>query len=157
MTRSVEGLLNSVFNFTISSAKPTFNVAFGFFVIYSSSRSIKRKRFDDEIVQYSLGIPPAQLNRSTARTRTTSQTLVAASPNTTASTPTTVAISSAAAPVNIPTPAIKSSEEISANFGTSIAAPHTPVTQKKLITPPNSVNRSVANLSTPPGKINTFN
>ncbi|XP_031618464.1 microspherule protein 1 [Contarinia nasturtii] len=29
----------------------------------SSSRSIKRKRFDDEIVQYSIGVPSTQINR----------------------------------------------------------------------------------------------
>lgn len=41
---------------------------------YSSSRSIKRKRFDDEIVEYSLGLPPAQVSR-VARSRTHSQTV----------------------------------------------------------------------------------
>lgn len=39
----------------------------------SSSRSKKRKRFDDEIVEYSLGIPPTQLNRMGGRSRTQSQ------------------------------------------------------------------------------------
>lgn len=51
------------------------------FVCYSSSRSIKRKRFDDEIVEYSLGIPPAQISR-VGRSRTTSQSFVASSPGT---------------------------------------------------------------------------
>ncbi|KXJ68971.1 hypothetical protein RP20_CCG000783 [Aedes albopictus] len=40
----------------------------------SSSRSIKRKRFDDEIVEYSLGLQQAQL-KNIGRTRTLSQTL----------------------------------------------------------------------------------
>lgn len=43
---------------------------------FSSSRSIKRKKFDDEIVEF--GTPPAQLSR-TGRSRTHSQTYVAAS------------------------------------------------------------------------------
>lgn len=43
------------------------------FPIFSSNRSIKRKRFDDEIVEYSLGIPPTQFNR-VGRARTQSQT-----------------------------------------------------------------------------------
>lgn len=43
----------------------------------SSSRSIKRKRFDDEIVEYSLGLPPAQVSRN-VRTRTHSQTIASA-------------------------------------------------------------------------------
>lgn len=47
----------------------------------SSSRSIKRKRFDDEIVEYSLGIPPTQINR-VGRSRTASQSYVASSPGT---------------------------------------------------------------------------
>ncbi|XP_055703053.1 microspherule protein 1 isoform X2 [Phlebotomus papatasi] len=41
----------------------------------SSSRSIKRKRFDDEIVEYSLGLTPTQINR-VARTRTQSQSFI---------------------------------------------------------------------------------
>ncbi|GAB0096184.1 Microspherule protein 1 [Sergentomyia squamirostris] len=41
----------------------------------SSSRSIKRKRFDDEIVEYSLGLTPTQMNR-VARARTQSQSYV---------------------------------------------------------------------------------
>ncbi|XP_059618576.1 microspherule protein 1 [Phlebotomus argentipes] len=41
----------------------------------SSSRSIKRKRFDDEIVEYSLGLTPTQINR-VARSRTQSQSYV---------------------------------------------------------------------------------
>lgn len=40
----------------------------------SSSRSIKRKRFDDEIVEYSLGLPQAQL-KNVGRSRTLSQSL----------------------------------------------------------------------------------
>lgn len=45
--------------------------------LHSSSRSIKRKRFDDEIVEYSLGLPPAQFNRIGGRSRTQSQSYVA--------------------------------------------------------------------------------
>lgn len=55
----------------------------------SSSRSIKRKRFDDEIVEYSLGLPPAQVNRLGNRARTQSQTLVL--PASAATPPTTIA------------------------------------------------------------------
>lgn len=54
---------------------------------FSSSRSIKRKRFDDEIVQYSLGMQPGQLNR-VGRARRQSQTFAAASPSTANATPT---------------------------------------------------------------------
>lgn len=49
--------------------------------MFSSSRSIKRKRFDDEIVEYSLGLPPAQLSRM-GRSRTASQTYVTSTPTT---------------------------------------------------------------------------
>lgn len=49
--------------------------------VHSSSRSIKRKRFDDEIVEYSLNLlPPAQLNRF-GRARTQSQTYFNAFPD----------------------------------------------------------------------------
>ncbi|XP_062543418.1 microspherule protein 1 [Armigeres subalbatus] len=41
----------------------------------SSSRSIKRKRFDDEIVEYSLGLPQAQIKGNVGRSRTLSQSL----------------------------------------------------------------------------------
>lgn len=37
---------------------------------FSSSRSIKRRRFDDELVEYSLGIPGASALKSVGRTRT---------------------------------------------------------------------------------------
>lgn len=50
---------------------------FFLYVNCSSSRSIKRKRFDDEIVEYSLGLPPAQVNRIGGRSRTQSQSYVA--------------------------------------------------------------------------------
>ncbi|XP_073957969.1 microspherule protein 1-like [Choristoneura fumiferana] len=40
----------------------------------SSSRSIKRRRFDDELVEYSLGIPGASLGKSEKRMRTQSYT-----------------------------------------------------------------------------------
>ncbi|KAG6447398.1 hypothetical protein O3G_MSEX004945 [Manduca sexta] len=40
----------------------------------SSSRSIKRRRFDDELVEYSLGIPGASLGKGDKRVRTQSYT-----------------------------------------------------------------------------------
>lgn len=45
-----------------------------FFLPRSSSRSIKRKRFDDEIVEYSLGLQQAQI-KGVGRSRTLSQSL----------------------------------------------------------------------------------
>lgn len=43
-------------------------------VNYSSSRSIKRRRFDDELVEYSLGLPGASLGKGEKRIRTQSYT-----------------------------------------------------------------------------------
>lgn len=40
----------------------------------SSSRSIKRRRFDDELVEYSLGLPGASLGKGDKRIRTQSNT-----------------------------------------------------------------------------------
>lgn len=40
----------------------------------SSSRSIKRRRFDDELVEYSLGLPGASLGKGDKRMRTQSYT-----------------------------------------------------------------------------------
>lgn len=42
--------------------------------VFSSSRSIKRRRFDDELVEYSLGLPGASLGKSEKRMRTQSYT-----------------------------------------------------------------------------------
>lgn len=53
---------------------------FFFLQFCSSQRSIKRKRFDDEIVTYSLGLQPGQVNR-VGRARRQSQTFVVASPS----------------------------------------------------------------------------
>ncbi|XP_047985419.1 microspherule protein 1 [Leguminivora glycinivorella] len=60
----------------------------------SSSRSIKRRRFDDELVEYSLGIPGASIGKSEKRMRTQSYTshlpefpLVSAPPTPVAPTP----------------------------------------------------------------------
>lgn len=40
----------------------------------SSSRSIKRRRFDDELVEYSLGLPGASMGKGDKRIRTQSYT-----------------------------------------------------------------------------------
>lgn len=68
----------------------------------SSSRSIKRKRFDDEIVEYSLGLAQAQL-KNAGRSRTLSQSFIFGSPNTTAA-PTPVP-SVSVSPTNLEQPA----------------------------------------------------
>ncbi|ALC43034.1 Rcd5 [Drosophila busckii] len=75
----------------------------------SSSRTIKRKRFDDEIVEYNITIPT---NRGSAdpgrsnRPRTTSQNYPAAATTTTTTLlPTTVAVATVSAPETPPTPA----------------------------------------------------
>lgn len=44
--------------------------------LYSSSRSIKRKRFDDEIVEYSINLPSRSEQSRSTRPRTTSQTYI---------------------------------------------------------------------------------
>ncbi|EDS43203.1 microspherule protein 1 [Culex quinquefasciatus] len=69
----------------------------------SSSRSIKRKRFDDEIVEFSLGLPPVQIKSGVAgnRTRTVSQTLAFGSP----AVPVTAAVATAVAGPSIVQPA----------------------------------------------------
>ena len=75
--------LNSSFDAGNSSRRRYFTISFVCFqflvyiscIFFSSSRFIKRKRFDDEIVEYSLGLPPQQLNRTggvTSRSRTQS-------------------------------------------------------------------------------------
>lgn len=58
------------------------SIYYGYFSLQfcSSQRSIKRKRFDDEIVTYSLGIQPGLVNR-VGRARRQSQTFVVASPS----------------------------------------------------------------------------
>ncbi|KAJ0182688.1 hypothetical protein K1T71_002057 [Dendrolimus kikuchii] len=60
----------------------------------SSSRSIKRRRFDDELVEYSLGLPGASLGKNEKRMRTQSYTsqlpemsLLGTAPSTPLSTP----------------------------------------------------------------------
>lgn len=52
----------------------------------SSQRSIKRKRFDDEIIQYSVGVPSAQVNRIRSRR----QSQAATNPPTTNTVATTI-------------------------------------------------------------------
>lgn len=76
-----------------------------FVYIYSSQRSIKRKRFDDEIVEFSLGIPPTPY-RIAGRSRTQSQTYIGnfTETPTTALQPPPV-IASAAQPLIAPLPA----------------------------------------------------
>ncbi|XP_055688130.1 microspherule protein 1 isoform X2 [Lutzomyia longipalpis] len=67
----------------------------------SSSRSIKRKRFDDEIVEYSLGLTPTQMNR-VARARTQSQSYVGSASAFTEMVPSPVPVSAPVATVSIP-------------------------------------------------------
>lgn len=66
-----------------------------FFRSCSSSRSIKRKRFDDEIVQYSIGIQSGQVNRIGRSRR---QSIASAN------TPTTSTASSSVIPQLLKTP-----------------------------------------------------
>lgn len=74
--------LNASFDAGNSSRRRYFIIIFVYFHIYlhlfyltfSSSRFIKRKRFDDEIVEYSLGLPPQQLNRATGGVTSRSRT-----------------------------------------------------------------------------------
>lgn len=80
------------------------------FYFCSSQRSIKRKRFDDEIVTYSLGIQPGQVNR-VGRARRQSQTFVVGSPS---SVSTTTA-------VNTPSQVVSGSVPIE-----TVVAPSTP-------------------------------
>lgn len=96
----------------------------------SSSRSIKRKRFDDEIVEYSLGLPPAQVSR-VVRSRTHSQTV--------ASTASVTAVQ--------PTPPIQTSAY---TFPEPVAATSTVtarVTSPSIETPSIDVNALAANTS----------
>ncbi|XP_037037335.1 microspherule protein 1-like [Bradysia coprophila] len=71
----------------------------------SSQRSIKRKRFDDEIVEFSLGIPPTPY-RVGARSRTQSQTYVGTFAETpTAVLPPPIVVPASAPPLAAPLPA----------------------------------------------------
>ncbi|XP_013149490.1 PREDICTED: microspherule protein 1 [Papilio polytes] len=55
-------------------ATPAFDIAQDNNKRRSSSRSIKRRRFDDELVEYSLGLPGASLGKGDKRIRTQSNT-----------------------------------------------------------------------------------
>lgn len=71
----------------------------------SSQRSIKRKRFDDEIVEFSLGIPPTPY-RVGARARTQSQTYVGGLTETpTTALPPPIVVPASAPPLIAPLPA----------------------------------------------------
>ncbi|XP_050671049.1 microspherule protein 1 isoform X2 [Leptidea sinapis] len=57
-----------------SNTTPQFETAQDAIKRRSSSRSIKRRRFDDELVEYSLGLPGASLGKGEKRIRTQSYT-----------------------------------------------------------------------------------
>lgn len=106
---------------------------------HSSSRSIKRKRFDDEIVEYSLGLPPAQVSRLGNRARTQSQTLV--SPVTAATPPIITGIGAIVADpaateltVSTSTPAALGATTASGSSGHTVAAVSAPTTSTSLAT-----------------------
>lgn len=98
----------------------------------SSSRSIKRKRFDDEIVEYSLGIPPTQMNRI-GRSRTQSQSYI-----TTFAEPTT--------PLVTPPISLQSSAPLALSSSQSVS-PQQTITSTSVISvvpvPPKSVQPTV--------------
>ncbi|XP_055321902.1 microspherule protein 1 isoform X2 [Sitodiplosis mosellana] len=67
----------------------------------SSQRSIKRKRFDDEIVQYSIGVPSAQVNRIGRSRR---QSVASAANTSTTSTPPSTTTTTTSSPQALKTP-----------------------------------------------------
>lgn len=73
---------------------------------FSSQRSIKRKRFDDEIVEFSLGIPPTPYRTGiSARSRTQSQTYIGSFTETPSTLPPPVIAPASAPPLVAPPPA----------------------------------------------------
>lgn len=113
----------------------------------SSQRSIKRKRFDDEIIQYSVGVPSAQVNR--IRSRRQSQAS-ANSPNTSIAVTTTVTPPALSTPE--PFPAVTTTPPQI----TSISEPpvHEPAKASELllqnnVSPPHQVSTNTTPVSSP--------
>ncbi|GBP10081.1 hypothetical protein EVAR_73551_1 [Eumeta japonica] len=91
----------------------------------SSSRSIKRKRFDDEIVEYSINLPSRSEQSRVGRLRTTSQTyLTSVQPPPSVSVPTNTASVSLTGPA----PDLNSnSDKLSVDVPTTSTVPPSPL------------------------------